>query len=195
MSEWLDENRQVLDWVAADLHQHEVKPTGRAGLPVESVLRCALLKQHRQLIDEELAFHLLDSASFQAFARLPLHWVPKKSALQQAVATIKASTWERINQVLVGTARAEGIERAERARIDSTVTEAPIHEPSDSRLMWDGVRVLRTRTSLISKRNRSHPPSRRAIARANSERYWMLMRGEVLKSPYVCGVLPYFRLR
>jgi IS5 family transposase len=46
--------------------------TGRRGLPAESVLRCALLKQQRQLSYEELAFHLEDSASFRAFARLPL---------------------------------------------------------------------------------------------------------------------------
>jgi hypothetical protein len=30
---------------------------------------------------EELAFHLEDSASFRAFARLPLSWTPKKAAL------------------------------------------------------------------------------------------------------------------
>ena len=60
MSVWLDEHREVLEWVAADLRWHGLKPTGREGLPVESVLRCALLKQHRQLSYEELAFHLLD---------------------------------------------------------------------------------------------------------------------------------------
>ena len=38
-----------------------------------AVLRCALLKQYRQLSYQELAFHLSDSASFQAFARLPLN--------------------------------------------------------------------------------------------------------------------------
>ena len=48
-------------------------PTGRRGLSAESVLRCAVLKQHRQLSYEELAFYLQDSASFQAFARLPVH--------------------------------------------------------------------------------------------------------------------------
>jgi IS5 family transposase len=47
------------------------------------VLRCALLKQQRQLSYEELAFHLEDSASFRAFARLLLAWSPKKSVLHQ----------------------------------------------------------------------------------------------------------------
>jgi IS5 family transposase len=39
-------------------------------LPAELVLRCALLKQYRQLTYEELALHLEDSSSFRAFARL-----------------------------------------------------------------------------------------------------------------------------
>ena len=71
ISEWLDEHRELAVWVSADLQRKGVNETGREGLPAESVLRCALLKQHRQLSYEELAFHLLDSASFQAFARLP----------------------------------------------------------------------------------------------------------------------------
>ncbi len=142
MSDWLDEHREVLDWVARDVRRRGLKPTGRSGLSVESVLRCALLKQHRQLSYEELAFHLYDSASFQAFARLPLHWCPKKSALQRVVSAIRPQTWERINGVLMGSAREERFEPGERVRIDSTVTDSPIHEPSDSSLLWDGVRVL-----------------------------------------------------
>jgi Transposase domain (DUF772) len=71
MSAWLDDRRALLGRVAADLRRHGVKETGRQGLPAQSVLRCAVLKQHRQLSDQELAFHLEDSASFRAFARLP----------------------------------------------------------------------------------------------------------------------------
>lgn len=142
MSDWLDEHREVLGWVAGDVRRRGLKPTGRSGLSVESVLRCALLKQHRQLSYEELAFHLHDSASFQAFARLPMHWCPKKSALQRVVSAIRPQTWERINGVLMGSAREDRFEPGERVRIDSTVTDSPIHAPSDSSLLWDGVRVL-----------------------------------------------------
>ncbi len=142
MSEWLDEHREVLDWVARDVRRRGLKPTGRSGLSVESVLRCALLKQHRQLSYEELAFYLYDSASFGAFARLPMHWCPKKSALQRVVSAIRPQTWERINGVLMGSAREARFEPGERVRIDSTVTDSPIHPPSDSSLLWDGVRVL-----------------------------------------------------
>jgi hypothetical protein len=68
MSQWLDEHSALVELVANDLRRHAVKETGREGLPAESVLRCGLLKQHRQLSYEELAFHLEDSASFRAFA-------------------------------------------------------------------------------------------------------------------------------
>ena len=78
MSQWLDEHRELNGLAAEDLRRQGVKETGRQGLPAESVLRCGLLKQHRQLSYEELAFHLEDSASFRAFARLPLSWTPKK---------------------------------------------------------------------------------------------------------------------
>jgi len=142
MSEWLDGHRELLDLVTADLRQHRVQDTGRHGLPAESVLRCGVLKQHRQLSYEELAFHLEDSASFRAFARLPMGWTPKKSVLQKTIGAIRAETWEAINRTLLGSARQQKVEDGSVVRLDSTVTAALMHEPSDSSLLWDAVRVL-----------------------------------------------------
>jgi transposase, IS5 family len=142
MSQWLDEHRELIGLAAEDLRRHGVKETGREGLPAESVLRCALLKQHRQLSYEELAFHLEDSTSFRAFARLPLAWTPKKSVLQRTISAIRAETWEAINRVLLASARQEKIETGKVVRLDSTVAAALMHEPSDSSLLWDAVRVM-----------------------------------------------------
>jgi transposase, IS5 family len=100
-----DGQRQLTSLVAGDLRRQGARETGRHGLPAESVLRCALLKQQRQLSYEELAFHLEDSASFRAFARLPLQWSPKKSVLHQTIAAIRAETWEAINQALLASAK------------------------------------------------------------------------------------------
>jgi IS5 family transposase len=72
MSDWLDEHPEILDWIAPELCRAGIKATGREGLSVESIVRSAILKQHRQLSYEALAFYLEDSHSFQAFARLPL---------------------------------------------------------------------------------------------------------------------------
>jgi transposase, IS5 family len=142
MSQWLDEHRQLIGLAAEDLRRHDVMETGRQGLPAESVLRCALLKQHRQLSYEELAFHLEDSASFRAFARLPLSWTPKKAVLHRTISAIRAETWEAINRILLASARQEKVETGKVVRLDSTVTAALMHEPSDSSLLWDAVRVM-----------------------------------------------------
>ena len=80
MSDGLDAHSEILEWVAEDLCRPAAKHTGRIGMSAESILRCAILKQYRQLRDEELAFFLEDSLSLQAFARLPLSVRPKKSA-------------------------------------------------------------------------------------------------------------------
>lgn len=142
MSQWLDEHRALLSLVAGDLRRHGIQETGRHGLPAEAVLRSALLKQQRQLSYEELAFHLEDSASFRAFARLPLSWSPKKSVLHKTISAISAASWEAINRTVVSSARQEKLERGTTVRIDSTVTQALMHAPSDSSLLWDGVRVM-----------------------------------------------------
>lgn len=142
ISGWLDAHPALIGAVAEDLRRAGLKATGRHGLTAETVLRCALLKQHRQLSYEELAFHLEDSASFRAFARLPLSWTPRKSALQGAISTVRPQTWEAINRALLADARRRKVEAGEVIRLDSTVTEALIHEPSDSSLLWDAVRII-----------------------------------------------------
>lgn len=142
ISHWLDAHPEILDWVGADLQSSPVTDCGRKGLPVESVLRCAILKQYRQVSYEELAFYLMDSHSFQAFVRLPLTIMPRKAVLQRTISRISEATWEKINRMLLGYAQTEGLERGQVIRIDSTVTDSTIHAPSDSNLLWDGVRVL-----------------------------------------------------
>ena len=119
-----------------------MQETGRHGLPAEAVLRCALLKQYRQLSYEELAFHLEDSASFRAFARLPWGWSPKKSVLHKTIGAIRAETWEAVNRTLLVSARQAKVEDGSVVRLDSTATAALMHQPSDSSLLWDGVRVM-----------------------------------------------------
>jgi len=142
ISQWLDRQRALVSLVAGDLRRHGLHETGRRGLPAETVLRCALLKQQRQLSYEELAFHLEDSVSFRAFARLPLAWSPKKSVLHRTISAIRPETWEAVNRALLANAKQDKLESGAMVRIDSTVTAVLMHEPSDSALLWDAVRVM-----------------------------------------------------
>lgn len=80
-SEIFDATPKMLDLVYADLTRMSRKDTGREGMTAEQVLRCVALKQYRNLSHEELAFHLEDSKSFRAFARLEMGQYPSSSTL------------------------------------------------------------------------------------------------------------------
>ncbi|MBU4234121.1 MAG: hypothetical protein KKF43_16530 [Proteobacteria bacterium] len=72
ISQVLDANQDILDPVYSDLVKYRRQDTGRNGMTAEQVLRCAILKQYRELIYEELAFHLDDSKAFRSFAWLEM---------------------------------------------------------------------------------------------------------------------------
>src|ERR1700741_3710582 len=135
MSQWLDEHRELVGLAAEDLRRNGVQETGRQGLPAESVLRCALLKQHRQLSYEELAFHLEDSASFRAFARLPLARSPKKSVLHQTIGAIDAETWEGSQPNPARQRQTRPVGERRYGAPGQTVSAALMHQPSDSTLL------------------------------------------------------------
>ncbi len=140
ISDWLDAHPALLDAVAVDLGAQAER--GRFGLSCESVLRCAVVKHLRGETWRGLAFALRDSLSACRFARVDPLDPPKKSALQAGVGAVSAETWERVNRCLLEAAQASGEETGAWVRVDSTVTETHIPAPSDSRLLYDGVRVL-----------------------------------------------------
>jgi IS5 family transposase len=142
ISSILDATPKMLDLVFADLTRESRKDTGREGLTAEQVLRCVVLKQFRSLSYEELAFHLEDSKSFRAFARLEMGQYPSSSSLQENIKPLSEETWEAVHICLMQYAIEAGIETGRKVRIDSTVVESNIHDPSDSTLLWDGIRVI-----------------------------------------------------
>jgi IS5 family transposase len=142
MSRILDGQPGILDVVHNDLVGTQRADTGRPGMTAEQVLRCAILKQYRQLTYEELAFHLEDSETFRAFARLGHSQSPNKSTLQKGIKAIKSSTWEAILRLLIGYALEEAIEKGRQIRLDSTAVETNVHYPTDSTLLQDGIRII-----------------------------------------------------
>ena len=140
----LDENPIISEMVWQDLtsHVHD-QDSGAHGMSAEQVLRAAIIKQMEGFSYEELAFHLLDSSCYRNFCRFGFtHEGFGKSALCAAIKAISTRTWEAINRILVTYAEDAEIEKGREVRMDSTVVSANIHEPSDSTLLWDGVRVI-----------------------------------------------------
>jgi len=142
ISQILDANSQLLDLVYQDLVKAKRHDTGREGLTAEQVLRCAVLKQYRQLSYEELAFHLDDSSAFRSFSRLEMGQYPCRSILQENIKSLAEETWEAIHREIIGYAQREKIETGRKVRIDSTAVETDIHHPTDSTLLFDGIRII-----------------------------------------------------
>jgi IS5 family transposase len=140
----LDAYPEFAKWVQADLLSGGIDPDhGRDGMSGEQVLRALVIKQANGFSYEGLAFHLADSQCYRAFCLIGLvDKPPKRSTLQRNIKLVRPETLERVNRALVQHAQAEGIEDGQRLRADSTVIAAAIHEPTDSRLLVDCVRVL-----------------------------------------------------
>ena len=143
ISEWLDKHPDLIDWVKCDISNICKSNAGREAITAETILRCAILMQTRQLTYEELEFSLIDSQSCQTFVRLDKSKsFPKKSALQGGISRISDVTWEVIHLQLLDSAKTDKFEKGDMLRIDSTVTDSNIHDPTDSSLLWDSVRTM-----------------------------------------------------
>lgn len=142
LSELLDEHPIILTLLERDFDRKELSDTGAYGLSLESIIRCLLLKQILRVSYRQLAFHLADSPSYRAFARLRGACSPSKSTLQNLVRRISAQTLKQIHQQLMLDWIDEQTLSLDSLRIDSTVTESNIADPLDSQLLNDGVRVL-----------------------------------------------------
>jgi IS5 family transposase len=141
ISRLLEDNRMLGRLVAQDISVGE-RPS-QAGLAGEQALRALIVKQMNGFSYEELAFHIADSQTYRTFCGFGLaDRLPKRSTLAENIKRIRASTLEAINQSVVEMARKLGVEKGRKVRVDSTVVESNIHQPSDSALLWDCVRVL-----------------------------------------------------
>jgi IS5 family transposase len=154
ISQILDDNPIIYEWVLQDLTRSVTHvDTGAEGMSAEQVLRAAIIKQMEGYSYEELAFHLLDSVCYRRFCRIGIAEKGfQKSALCNNIKAISSETWEAINRILVAHGKDKGIERGKEARIDCTVVSSNIHEPTDSSLLWDCVRVLTRMLGQINER-------------------------------------------
>jgi len=140
----LDAHPEFAKWVQADLLAGDIAADcGREGMSGEQVLRALVIKQANGFSYEQLAFHLADSQSYRAFCLIGVaDTPPKRSTLQSNIKRVRAETLERVNRALVHHAQEQGVEDGKRLRSDATVIEAAIHEPTDSSLLVDCIRVL-----------------------------------------------------
>jgi len=145
ISRILDANPIICDLAMQDLCEvsKKARRSGARGMTADQVVRAAIVKQMFTFTYKELAFHIIDSNSLRRFMRIGIADKGfKKSVLNKNVKALSPQTWKAINGQIVQYADDEKIEKGRQVRIDCTVVESNIHEPTDSSLLWDSVRVL-----------------------------------------------------
>ncbi len=145
----IDQHPKLAELVLQDLTHDGCQATGAQGASADFVFRALLLKQMHSWSYEELHFHLNDSQTYRTFCQIPLtEKAPARSTIAAAIKRIRPETLESINHILVRDAAQRKIETGKVTRVDCTVVETLMHEPTDSQLLWDCIRVL---TRLMKK--------------------------------------------
>ena len=141
----IDAKPTICEYILQDLNRGKSKTqrAGAKGMSAEQVLRFIIVKVLFGFTYEELAFHIVDSQSLRWFCRIGMAQEGfKKSALNRNIKAISDQTWEMINRDILEYAKKEGIEKGRKVRTDCTCVESNIHQPWDSTLLGDCVRVL-----------------------------------------------------
>jgi IS5 family transposase len=144
ISRILDSKPTIIDLAYQDLTKGgKGNAVGAKGMTAEQVFRAAILKQMNEFSYEELAFHIVDSSCYRWFCKIGIADKGfKSSAICANVKSLSPETWQSIHALTVDYGRERGIEKGRQTRIDCTVVDSNIHDPKDSMLLWDSVRVL-----------------------------------------------------
>ena len=162
ISSFLSDNPTLTDEIQQALTRGK-KNTGANGITSEQVLRIALLRAIEGFTYDDLVFHLNENLTYRAFCLFGISdSIPSRSSLAALVKLIPACVWESINTRLLLTKAAVHLDSGDQIRTDCTVVQANIHEPTDSSLLYDLIRVT-VRT--LKKAGYRKVPNRRKAAK------------------------------
>lgn len=160
VSDFLDDHDELIEQVRRDLERGLKNPkTGRDGLSPSQVLRSLILRRIKNWQYRELRERIADGYTLRQFTDFYTQSIPKHDAFQRAFCRITPDTLKAINELIIRAAVEMGVEDGSKLRVDTTCVDTNIHHPTDSRLLWDSVRVL-TRLShrLVEKVESPLPP-------------------------------------
>ncbi len=152
---------------------HQSRRRGRLGTPAEVVLRMLVLKHLFDWSFDECEREVRGSLVYRPFCRIDGERVPDAKTLIRLSHCLGPDVLKGLVERLVAVARQRRVVRGGRLRVDTTVVETNIHDPTDSTLLADGVRVLtRTLTRLratvsdgvVPLRDRTRSVARRVFA-------------------------------
>src|SRR5437870_2303106 len=109
--------------------------SGRPTIPIETYLRLMYLKHRYGLGYETLGREVADSFTWRRFCRIAIDGrVPDPSTLMKLTKRLGPGLLEQLNQELLSLAVERKVLRSRRLRVDTTLVEADIRNPTDSGL-------------------------------------------------------------
>jgi transposase, IS5 family len=123
---------------------------GRPSTPVEVILRMLVVKHLYGWSYEATERWVSDSLVLRQFCRVYAEPVPDDTTLLRWANLIQPATLHHLLDHVVVLARSLKVTRGRKLRLDGTVVSTNIHHPTDSTLLYDGVRVL-SRTVVKAK--------------------------------------------
>ena len=144
ISDFLDAHPEILAEFKAEMLKRakDSKLRGRPTESAEVILRMLILRRLQNLSFRATVQLVNDSLSLRKFTRLYYESVPTYSTLCKYDNLLSDELLKQINEHIVQGAKERKITRGTKMRVDSTVVEADIHYPTDSRLLYDGIKVL-----------------------------------------------------
>jgi IS5 family transposase len=101
------------------------------------------LKFRYQLGYETLVAEVNDSISWRRFCRFSIdEKMPHPTTLIKSTKKYGPEITDELNQLLLEKAKEEKRLRGKKMRVDTTVTEANIHYPTDAGLLQDGIKII-----------------------------------------------------
>jgi transposase, IS5 family len=135
---YLDDERFIAPWRALFS-----KRLGRPSVPIDTLLRLLYLKHRYGLGYQSLCREVADSISWRRFCRIPLDRpVPHPTTLVKLVRRAGPQTIEQLDAALLAKLAQGKLLRARKLRVDTTVVEADIDDPTDADLLEQAVRKL-----------------------------------------------------
>jgi transposase, IS5 family len=138
------EDDRIFSEVKTDLSRRRphTTQTGRPSTPVEVILRLLVVQHLYDWSYAQTEHFVGDSLVLRQFCRLGLEPVPHHTTLMRWSNLLQPETMHRLLDRVTELACSLKVTRGRKLRIDSTVVATAIHYPTDSTLLFDGVRVL-----------------------------------------------------
>jgi IS5 family transposase len=138
---------------------------GRHSTPGEVLLRLLVVKHLYTWSFAQTMQRVADSLVLRWFCRLYFRRAPDATTLLRWARTLRPTTLQTLLARVAVLAKQAKVTHARKLRVDATVVETPIHYPTDSGLLGDGVRILTRLVTRAKPLLHDHLPGKRTLFR------------------------------